>query len=300
MVAVSILGTLGCGGQAASAPGVSHVKDCRGSSEAAANPPSPGPGASYVSMTVDGELRDSMLYAPPTLDHSRPIPLVIVFHGSPIDAAGMEDLIHFDEEADKGQFLAAWPNGCGGFWSYAEGGSKLADEDFVVKMIQQLESRYSIDQARVFLTGVSAGTWMEYRLACDLPGMITAIASVSGTMRLSDDCRPSRPVSILEMHGTLDAEHPWQGGGPHNASPVDAVIAKWVSLDGCTGAPTATQTGITLTSTWNHCGSGSVVRLDKVVGGNHSWFGSSLNPVQGEPDANTVIWSFFGSLQPPT
>src|SRR5207248_1671938 len=206
-VAISIFGTLGCGGQTTSAPNVSHMTDCRGATEAVANPRPPGPGVSYVSMTVDGELRDYMLYMPPTLDHSRPIPLVIMFHGSPVDAAGMEDLIHFDAEADKGRFLAAWPNGCDGLWSYADGGSKIADEDFVEKMIQQLESRYSIDQARVFLAGLSAGTWVEYRLACDLAGMITAVASISGTMRLSDDCRPSRPVSILEMHGTVDDVH---------------------------------------------------------------------------------------------
>lgn len=298
-IAISIVGTQGCGGQTAPAPNASHVTDCRGATEAVPSPPPPGPGVSYVSITVDGELRDYMLYVAPTLDRSRPIPLVIMFHGSPIDAAGMEDLIHFDAEADKGRFLAAWPNGCDGLWSYADGGSKIADEDFVQKMIKQLEARYSIDQARVFLAGLSSGTWMEYRLACDLAGMITGVASIAGTMRLSDDCRPSRPVSILEMHGTLDDVHPWQGGGPHNAFPVDAVLAKWTSLDGCTGTPAMTRTGITVTSIWSHCRGGSVVRLDKVVGGKHTWFGAqSPDAVPGEPDTNTSIWSFFNSLQP--
>lgn len=128
-------------------------------------------------MTVDQELRDYMLYTLVTLDHAKPIPFVIVFHGSPIDAAGMEAYINFDAEADKAGFLAAWPNACGGLWSYAEGGSKDDDEDIVAKLIQQLEGQYPIDRSRTFLAGVSAGTWMEFRLACDLASTITAIAS---------------------------------------------------------------------------------------------------------------------------
>ena len=60
------------------------------------------------------------------------------------------------------------------------------------------------------------------------------------------------------------------------------------------------RTGITLTSTWSHCKGGSVVRLDKVVGGKHTWFGAqSPDAVPGEPDTNTAIWSFFNSVQPP-
>lgn len=221
-----------------------------------------------------------------------------MLHGSPIDAAGMENLIHFDAEATTAGFLEASPNGCDGFWSYAEGGPKSVDEHFISKVIDQLESQYQIDKARVFIVAVSAGTWVAYRLACDLASQIAAIASVAGTMRLSDDCAPTQPVSILEMHGTLDAQHPWQGFGPHGASPVDAVTQRWTQLDGCAGTPTQTQAGITVTSAWKDCQGGAVVRLDKVVGGHHTWFGSDLDPVPGEPNANTTIWSFFSSLPP--
>jgi polyhydroxybutyrate depolymerase len=251
-----------------------------------------------VSLTVDGKLRDYRLFRPPALDLIRAVPLVVMLHGSPIDAAGMENLIHFDDEATTTGFLEASPNGCDGFWSYSEGGPKSVDEHFISKVIDQLESQFQIDKARVFIVAVSAGTWVAYRLACDLASQIAAIASVAGTMRLADDCAPARPVSILEMHGTLDAAHPWQGYGPHSASPVDAVIQRWTQLDRCTGNPTLNQTGITVTSVWTACQGGAVVRLDKVVGGHHTWFGSSLDPVPGEPDANATIWSFFSGLPP--
>lgn len=286
-----------CGSSTATGPSESPVQDCRGSTESASGGPAPSPSVDYVGLTVGGKLRDYRLFRPASLDYTKPIPLVIMLHGSPQDAAQLESIIHLDDEAKTAGFLEASPNGCGGFWSYAEGGPKSVDEDFISKVIDQLESQFRIDRARVFIVAVSAGTWVAYRLACDLSNRIAAIASVSGTMRLSDTCRPARSVSILEMHGTLDSIHPWEGGGGHDASPVDAVIQRWTQLDGCTGSPTVTQSGITVTSAWKQCQAGAVVRLDKVVGGHHTWFGSSFAPVPGEPDANAVIWSFFSGLQ---
>ncbi len=292
-----LVGTTACGGQGATATSPSPIEDCRGSTEKAPGGVTANPGVSYVNLTVDGRLRDYRLFQPSGLDSTKPFPLVLVLHGSPQDAAGLERIIHFDDEATTAGFLEASPNGCGGFWSYAEGGSKSVDEDFITKVINQLESRFAVDKTRVFIAAVSAGTWVAYRLGCDLSNQITAIASVSGTMRLSDPCQPARPVSILEMHGTLDSQHPWDGGGPHNASPVDAVIQRWTQMDGCAGGPALSQAGITLTSAWT-CQSGAIVRLDKVVGGHHTWFGAPFDPVAGEPNADVVIWNFFNSLHP--
>jgi polyhydroxybutyrate depolymerase len=289
-------GLTACGSQNVAGATPRPLEDCRGATELAHGGPTPGPGVQYVSLTVDGKLRDYRLFRPPTLEHTKPVPLVLVLHGSPIDAAGFESVIHLDSEAAMAGFLSASPNGCNGFWDYAEGRSKVADETFISQVIRQLKTEYSI--SKIYVVAASAGSWMAYRLACDLSGEIAAIASVAGTMRLSEACQPARSVSILEMHGTSDGLHPWDGGGPHGAYPVDAVIARWTTLDGCTGAPTATQSGITMTTTWSQCSGGAVVRLDKVVGGKHTWFGSDFDPVPGEPNANAVIWNFFSSLQP--
>lgn len=303
---VAFIGLLAvaCGGSTPAAavhsPSVSPsptVQDCRGSTEMDPTSPSPVPGVSYVELTVDGKLRDYRLFIPPSLNLTRPVPLAVVLHGSPIDAAGMENIIHFDTIASRAGYIEASPNGCDGAWSYADGGQKQADDDFIEQTIIQLEAKYMVDPKRVYLVGASAGSWLEYRLACDFADHITAIASVAGTMRLSDPCTPSRPVSILEIHGTLDNQHPWEGSGPHHAFPVDAVMQKWRDLDGCPSNPTVTVSGITQTSRWGPCHGGSAVQLAKVDRGHHTWFGSpDLDPIPGEPDANTLIWTFFKSL----
>jgi polyhydroxybutyrate depolymerase len=242
-------------------------------------------------MTVDNKLRSYRLFRPPSLDMTKAVPLVVVLHGSPIDASGFEGVIHFDATAAKAGYLVAGPNGCGGFWSYTQGGSKVADQDFIVQTIHRLKAEFQIDNGRVYVIASSAGSPVAYRLACDLSAEIAAVASISGKMRLADDCRPARPVSLLAMQGTEDRNNRLPGD-------IAEVIERWKTLDGCVGDPTVTQTGITTTSTWTACKGGAVVRFDKVVGGRHTWFGSDFDSVPGEPDANATIWSFFSGLPP--
>lgn len=215
------------------------------------------------------------------------------------DADLMESIVHFDSEASAGGFLSASPNGCGSSWAYSPGAANTADEDFIRKMIDQLRSRFRV--SKIYATSASGGSRILYRLACDLSDLLTAIADVAGTMILKDECKPARPISILEMHGTADDTSPWAGGGPNGSYPVDAVNERWRTLDGCLADPAVTTVGITVISAWTHCEGGATVRLDKVVGGKHTWFGSSdSNAVPGEPNANSVIWSFFSSLEPST
>jgi polyhydroxybutyrate depolymerase len=288
-----------CGGSASTSsapPSPSTVEDCRGATESISSGPSPSPGIQYIKMTVDRKLRSYRLFKPAGIDYTKQVPLVIVLHGADMDATRMEELIHFDDEATTAGFVAAYANGCSKFWAYATGGSKLADMHFIEKVLDRLQTDLRIDQHRVFIAGFSAGAIMSYRLACDLASRITAIVSVSGGM-FADECKPTRPVSILEIHGTDDSAIPWQGGGSPPTSPVETVVQHWRTLNGCVGNPTLRQNGITKTSQWTNCTGGTSVRLDTVVGGHHTWFGSELNPVPGEPNANTLIWQFLGTLR---
>ena len=72
-------------------------------------------------------------------------------------------------------------------------------------------------------------------------------------------------------------------------------------LDGCVGDPALGLSGVTMSSTWNRCKAGAVVRLDTIVDGRHTWFGCGVppcDPVPGEPGANAAVWNFFNSLRP--
>jgi polyhydroxybutyrate depolymerase len=176
------------------------------------------------------------------------------------------------------------------------------DVAFIKRLLDLLTTDYRIDANKIFVVGLSAGGYMAYRLACDLSNRISAIASVAGVM-INETCHPARPVSVLEMHGTDDARVPYNGGAWANANPpivtsTAAVIQRWVTLDGCAGTPSEAVSGITRTSIWGGCQGGTVVRFDTVTGGRHTWFGSTVNPVPGEPDSSAVVWSFLSKLAP--
>lgn len=211
----------------------------------------------------------------------QPVPLVVHLHGCLPGANGDVEAsaTHFDEEA----------NDC---WNAGNCCTNADDVTFISRLLDRLVKDLPINQSRVFATGPSGGGFMSYRLACELSTRFAAIASISGAM-VFDNCHPARPVSILEMHGTNDSNVPYDGGGPPRPTPsVAAVIQSWTTLDGCVGNPIQSQTGISNTSVWKECKGGASVRLDTVVGGHHTWFGSSFDPVPGEPNANAVIWDF--------
>jgi polyhydroxybutyrate depolymerase len=298
---LALVGVLSCGGASSTpigavTPSPAYLADCRASDARHIASQSPGP-VQYVTMVADGLLRDYRLYRPPALDNTKPAALVIVLHGTPIDAAGFENIIHFQAEASAAGFLAVYPDGCYEDWDQSHSSS---DVQFVSQVIDRLETEFQIDQSRVYVVGASSGAFMAYRLACDLANRIAAVAAVTGSMWW-DDCNPARPIPILEMHGTADTHVPYQGGRStyHGMTmpSVTAVIQRWITLDGCVGEPVLSQAGITKTSLWKRCNGGAVVRLDTIKGGHHTWFGSTFDPVPGEPNANTVIWDFLRQFQ---
>jgi polyhydroxybutyrate depolymerase len=139
---------------------------------------------------------------------------------------------------------------------------------------------------------------MAQRVACELADRITAVASVSGSL-LVDSCVPSRPISVLEIHGTDDSVIPFQGGfhaGLGQFQPTLSIMERWAGLDGCGDFPAVTRRGITTTSIWGDCRDGAIVELDAISGAGHNWFGSQQ--VVGEPDATQATWDFLSHAPP--
>jgi polyhydroxybutyrate depolymerase len=307
LIAVVLFGSIACGGAVATP-----------TAKLAPTPVStPSPGTiEHASFTVNGTLRLYRVFVPHSLDPNQPSPLVVHLHGCDLmrgsgDEAALDS--HFDEEASAGHFVAVYPDGqisdasvfgrmrCwnAGSCCIENVNTPVADDvAFVSQLLDRVTAELPINKTRIFVAGFSGGAFMAYRLACELSGRIVGIASVAGTM-LVDSCHPARPVSILEMHGTDDSSVPYDAGAVFNGAPspsVASVIQQWANLDGCAGNPTQSQSGITKTSVWKDCEGGTTVQLDTVVGGHHTWFGSTLDPVSGEPNANAAIWSFFSTL----
>jgi len=79
---------------------------------------------------------------------------------------------------------------------------------------------------------------MAYQLACEPSDHITAFASMYGAMaeRVFENCKPSRLISILAIHGTKDTYKPYTGK-PGMKSIEDGINLR-VSTNACESTET--------------------------------------------------------------
>jgi len=271
-------------------------------SEAATATPYPA-SIEHGKISVGGLARTYRLFTPHKLDPQNPTAMVVLMHGCGSSGDEFAAITHFDEQAGAAGIVAVYPDGLG-CWNEFLDPTMADDFTFLSKLIDQLTKELPIDKNRVFVAGLQSGGHMAYTLACAIPERIAAIASISGGMPLDERkasmrCsanKLAKPVSVMEMHGTADSFIPYEGGGGLNAPPTLDVVKYWATVDGCTGDPSVNQNGITKTTLWTHCSGTSMVRFDTVTGGHNTWFGSTLDPVPGEPKASAAVWDFFNSV----
>ena len=251
-------------------------------------------------MTVGGVQRTYVVVRPAALDPAHPLPLVVALHGYTLNATWMESNTSFDQEGARSSFAVVYPQGIKNSWNAGGccGHNTGDDVGFIRDLIDRLVGDGGVDPRRVFVTGMSNGGAMAQRVACELADRVTAVASVSGSL-LVDSCFPSRPISVLEMHGTDDSVIPFLGGfksGLGEFPSTASVMETWERLDGCAESPAVTHSGVTTISTWSGCGDRAVVMLDAIAGGQHVWFGPTYAP--GDPNATQTVWDFFSRVPP--
>jgi polyhydroxybutyrate depolymerase len=256
-------------------------------------------------FSYDGVNRNYRLYVPAAYDGSEPWPLVFNLHGYTSNAQQQELYSQMNAVADTGRFLLCYPNGVNASWNVGlPGGSSADDVGFINALLDTLSANYAIDPLRVYSCGMSNGGFMSYKLACELSDRIAAVASVTGSMvpAATAACSPTRPVPVLEIHGTADLIVPYNGLANTSISIAD-LLDFWVDKNGCTGAPEIIpipNTVLTDGSTaeliqYNDCEEGSEVWHYKVTGGGHTWPGAALIVGVTNQDfkASPAIWEFF-------
>ncbi len=270
------------------------------------------------SINVNGVERQYLLHLPPSYGRSSgKLPLVLFFHGGKSKAEGMDRLTGFNAEADENNFVIVYPKGIDERWNDGRG-SELATADdvgFVRALIDQLVQNDRIDPARVYATGISNGAILSHCLACELSDKITAIASVAGTLptNVAQNCRPSRPIAVLMIHGTKDPLILWEGGTGNKKGQIGGstlsvteTIQFWASKNGCGTIPQSTPVTDsmddgTTTMREEYCPNAI---LYKVIEGGHTWPGGRqykpetiIGKTSRDFEATKLIWEFFDGLE---
>ena len=283
-------------------------------------------GLEYI--TVDGLERSYRVYVPTSIDDNEDVPLVIALHGGGGTSQGMMRLTEnrFNELADSEKFIVVYPDAIEKNWNDGRGledyysqRENVDDVGFISTLIDTLAGQYNIDRSRVYVTGISNGALMSFRLACEIPEKIAAIAPVAGSMleNFSDIFTPSLPMPVLMINGIEDPLVPWGGGAIHfgdrelgNVISVEESIDFWVDYDNCTSNTTRVwlpdldpDDGTRVYKEVHGNGTGGTeVILIAIEGGGHTWPGgfqylseSLIGKTSRDIDACELIWSFFNN-----
>jgi polyhydroxybutyrate depolymerase len=254
----------------------------------------------YFEITGVPGQRDLVRYykvhVPARYDRERPTPLVFCIHGLGQDpnlfclsGAGL------DKKSDEDGFILVMPLGYENSWNAGTccgtaRDEKLDDVALFRAILAEVSKHVNVDRDRVYATGLSNGGYMSYRLACEAADLFTAVGVGAGAIGINEftdkttanpdllswdsdftECMPSRPVSILHIHGTADELIPYS----LQAKSIALIASKF----GCdsTSAPAITPatTGDQTCISYAGCPKGVEVTGCSVEGGGHCWFGSA-------------------------
>jgi polyhydroxybutyrate depolymerase len=229
----------------------------------------------------------------------------------------------FNQLADQEGFFVVYPDGLGRRWNAGQNEKKdrekasVDDVGFLCSLVDTLLQRHPVDKGRVYVTGMSNGGMMAFRLALERSSKFAAAASVGAAMPagLLPGPAPARPVPMMIISGTEDPLIPWEGDRVRflglklsRILPVEDGVQFWVRRNGGPGkadyaflSDRDPRDGATVWSKRYPAppGGGEVLLL-AVEGGGHTWPGgwqylsrALIGNTCRDLNACDAIWSFF-------
>jgi polyhydroxybutyrate depolymerase len=243
--------------------------------------------------------------------------LILALHGGGGDPDQFASASGFARAAVRAGYAVAFPAGTGrrgdrlltwngGYCCGSAARNRVDDIGFLTQVIKDAADRFGVDPNGIYITGMSNGSIMSETFAAQNPGVVRAVAGVSGTMDARRNTVGGR-IPALIIHGTADAMVPYEGGPGDSSltrtdfSSVDSVVraflAPWGNVTASSRQFDREDDGTSVTVTDYKKGGLVVVRLMKIDGGAHHWPGGRKARLKEgktqEIDANTEILRFF-------
>ncbi|KAH8705840.1 hypothetical protein BGW36DRAFT_18591 [Talaromyces proteolyticus] len=277
------------------------------------------PGVSNVTIISGGLNRSYLLFIPPLYKPDTPTGAILSYHGgnrTALDQLQLDELTNSEFNTD---LIVVYPQGIDKKWEGVPG-VNTNDTQFTTDILNQVESRYSIDSKHIWATGKSDGGGFCNRLACDavLSARLAAFAPVSGAYYVDTlPCTPStveipcnasrRNIPFLAFHGGNDTTIPYLGGErKHECLPtIPHFIRQWAKRDGLNSSSNIT-TSIASNTVQYSFGITGLVQLvyDSVIG--HDWpstIPNADNQKAGHQpasfNATPIVLDFFRNHQLP-
>ena len=104
------------------------------------------------SISSGGVTRHYILHVPSSYQQGNAVALILNFHGYGSNSQQEENLTGMSAKADRAGFIVVYPDGLNNAWHDGPGAEGKADQQFIRDLIANLESQYSIDPKRKFVT----------------------------------------------------------------------------------------------------------------------------------------------------
>ena len=241
-----------------------------------------------ININVNGQQRNMVVFTPNTLPAKSP--LFIVTHGMNQDPEYQYGSDKMYEMIDTAKFVIAYLRSDGNTWD--TGGTK--DQNFVIKTIDEMTSRFDIDTERVYWSGFSMGSMLIHHCIANMQNKVAAFAPTSG-IQFSEspwnNCK--KPVNLLECIAYGDDVFGYEKYGIHAYIENYAKHDKHTKYSKTTGYKP-------ISSSWYN---GDLERWTGGPNGGEVWLYSYNNGGHWPMDLNRhLIWNFCKrfSLNMPT
>ena len=164
-----------------------------------------------ININVNGQQRNIVVFTPNELPAKSP--LFIVTHGMNQDPEYQYGSDKMYEMIDTAKFVVTYLRSDGSTWD--TGGTK--DQNFVIKTIDEMASRFDIDKDRVYWSGFSMGSMLIHHCIANMQDKIAAFAPTSG-IQFSESPweRCKKPVNLLECIAYGDDVFGYEQYGIHD------------------------------------------------------------------------------------
>jgi polyhydroxybutyrate depolymerase len=165
--------------------------------------------------------RKFMYYVPGSYNPREKSAVVFFLHGMGASAQIGVNVLgpQFHARAERDRAIVIYPDAVSKHWNDKLGGSypltdTVDDVGFMSSLIDKVITDFNGDPRRVYISGSSNGGMMTYRLSCEIPGKIAAIAPFISTMspEVAKEFAKAPPVPIIVTSGTADSVIKWAGG----------------------------------------------------------------------------------------
>jgi poly(hydroxyalkanoate) depolymerase family esterase len=301
-----------------------------------------GPGTlDQRTFTVAGRTRRALVHSPADVEPQTAVPLVCMLHGCTQDAVSFAAATLMNEAADRYGFVAVYPQQDRGdnpqnCWNWflpehqARGAGEPASIVAIIRELMGTTSRWTIDNRRVFVAGMSAGGAMAAILAAVYPDLFAAVAVHSGLSYRSasglgaafdamarggenptGQARAAhaaigdlaRPVPSMVVHGSADptvapvnADQVLQQSMTANRLAAPEICDLDIARPTTTSRAQVNDGHAYTRSRWTDRRGALMHELMKVDGLGHAWSGGANGGSHTDPrgpDATDAIWRFF-------